>query len=106
MGSQLSLLADPNEVAFQRWIRRNRHVVDTFIRLAREWHAAGHDRCGIGMLTERVRWEHGMRGARDDAGFKINNNYRSRLARVILTECPDLPPDFFETRRLATERDN
>ena len=105
MNMQLALLDDPLDVAFVEWSRANRDVIDVFKRLARTWHRQGHDRCSIGMLTERVRWEYGMRAVdTDDAGVAINNNHRSRLARLILNECPDLPADFFHLRTLASER--
>ncbi|CAB4180862.1 hypothetical protein UFOVP1056_1 [uncultured Caudovirales phage] len=46
-----------------------------------------------------LRWETAMSTTGDD--FKLNNNYRSRYARLIMATCPDLT-DVFDTRELHT----
>ena len=77
----------------------NPHVYHALVRLARGLVANGRHRFGIGMLFEVLRWETAMATAGDD--FKLNNNYRSRYARLIMATCPDLA-GAFETRELHT----
>ena len=95
--TQPMLLPDTIEEKFQRWIRDHPDVVEHFRRLALEWLHAGHDRCGIGMLAEKARWDAGV-GGRDEDGFKVNNNYRALLARHLIATTPALPVDFFALR--------
>jgi hypothetical protein len=99
--TQVTLMDDPLELSFQRWVRENGHVVDHLRRLAVEWHEAGHGRCAIAMLVEVARWQHGIRATGEP--YAINNSYRSRVARLILATTPGLPHDFFSTRALRTE---
>lgn len=77
----------------------NPHVYTALVRLARGLVANGRRRFGIGMLFEVLRWETAMSTTGDD--FKLNNNYRSRYARLIMATCPDLT-DVFDTRELHT----
>lgn len=58
----------------------------------------GHQRVGIGMLFEVLRWNWMQRTVSTD-GFKLNNDYRSRYARLIMFTNPDLT-DVYETRHL------
>ena len=54
------------------------------------------------MLFEVLRWEWIIRGLPDTAEeFKLNNNYTSRYARLIMESEPGLE-GVFETRRLTT----
>jgi hypothetical protein len=55
---------------------------------------------GIGALWERMRW-HFMFEVRDSQGFKLNNNFRSRYARLLMEKEPRLV-GFFETRELTS----
>jgi hypothetical protein len=77
----------------------NPRVYAALVRLAREAKARGRKRLGIGMLFERVRWDLAMETAGDE--FKVNNSFRSRYARLIAKQEPDLA-DFFEFRELKT----
>lgn len=54
---------------------------------------------GIGSLWEVLRWN--MQIERD-GDFKLNNNFRSRYARLIIQEHPEFE-NFFELRELRTE---
>ena len=63
------------------------------------WHAKGHRHAAIGMLFEVLRWEHGR--ATEGDQFKLNNNYRSRYARLIMTNHPELN-GMFHTRTLTS----
>jgi hypothetical protein len=100
---QLSFLADPIDQAFIEFHHENPHVYRALVGLARDWKAAGHARCSMNMLFEVLRWDEGLRTKSAD-GVKLNNNFRSRYARIIEANEPDLA-GFFETRALASERE-
>lgn len=51
------------------------------------------------MLTEILRWSYQIQTDDPTSDFKINNNLRSRFARKIMAENPDLD-GIFETREL------
>ena len=83
--------------AFQKFHTDNPHVYDELVALARGLVAAGHRLIGIGMLFEVLRWQQMLATTGDT--FKLNNNYRSRYARLIMDREIDLRY-VFETRRL------
>lgn len=96
-GRQLTLVADPIDIDFQKFHASHPDVYDQLVTLARQWKAAGHTKCSIGLLWERLRWEYGLTGATSGPAF--NNNHRSRYARLIMWSEPDLA-GFFDTRQL------
>jgi hypothetical protein len=68
--------------------------------LARQGDRAGRTKIGMKMLFEVLRWEWVIAGLPDDAEeWKLNNNYTSRYARLIMEQEPDLV-GIFETREL------
>lgn len=99
-GRQMTLLADPIDVDFAEFHRTHPEVYDELLRLARRWRAAGHTRCSINMLFEIVRYESGLLSASNGAPA-LNNNLRSRYARLLMWNEPDLA-GFFETRQLRS----
>ena len=101
MTVQPSLLMNPIDVAFWEFHHAHPEVYDELLRMARDWKAAGHVRCGLKMLFEVIRWQ---RGIRREIGqtFKLNNNFTSRYSRLLSANHPDLA-GFFETRELADE---
>lgn len=50
----------------------------------------GRLRVGIGMLYEALRWQYMLRTEDPTSEFKLNNDYRSRYARLIEEREPDL----------------
>lgn len=70
----------------------NPHVYDRLRRLALELVRAGHKRIGIGMLFEVVRWS--AMTTRGDDVYKLNNNHRSRYARLLVDNEPELATAF------------
>jgi len=92
---------DTIQTAFEKFDRENPHVFEKLTNLALEWYGAGHARCSIGMLFEVLRWQTGTSTIHDPEGYVLNNNYRSRYARKIMTVYPELD-DFFETRELTS----
>lgn len=85
---------------FERFHRDNPGVYTQLCKMARELKRQGHERAGIGMLWEVLRWRR-MRKGRERDGFALNNNHRSRFARLIMSREPDLA-GFFETRELKS----
>lgn len=70
--------------------------------LALQWVGAGHNKIGIGMLFEVMRWNAGLRPDRDGAEeFVLNNNYRSHYARLLMDHEP-LLVGVFEVRTLRS----
>lgn len=53
---------------------------------------------GIGALWESVRYDRAIAVGPED-GYKLNDHYRSRMARELMEREPDLA-DFFELREL------
>ncbi len=83
---------------FEEFHRANPAVYALLVRFAREAHAAGARGVGIGALWERLRW-HVAVEVRSGDGYRLNNDYRSRYARLIAGEHPELA-GLFETRKL------
>lgn len=86
------------EQDFWNFHRANPHVYDRLVQMCREAKGRGVRKLGIGMLFEVLRWEHMLRTAGD--AFKLNNNYRSYYARLIMERNSDLR-GIFETRQLS-----
>lgn len=99
-GRQLTLLADPLDVDFAEHHQAHPEIYDELLRLARRWKAAGHTHCSINMLFEIVRYESGLVQRTGD-GPALNNNLRSRYARLLMWNEPDLA-GLFETRSLRS----
>lgn len=87
------------EEAFRAFHRDNPHVYDELRRLALELVDRGHDRIGIGMLFEVLRWQEAMRTT-GDCGFRLNNSHRALYARLLMDREPRLR-GVFETRSLS-----
>lgn len=85
------------QTRFAAFHRDNPHVYTILVRLAREALAKGKRRIGIKMLFEVARWEVFLSTTADD--FKLNNNYHSRYARLIMEREPGMA-GVFEVRAL------
>ena len=92
---------DPKTIQgrFDKYHDDHPEVYTELVRLARKACKAGKEQWGIGALCEVLRWETALRKPEGEA-FKLNNNYRSRYARLIMEQEPDLAT-FFEVRTLA-----
>lgn len=82
---------------FRLFHRENPVVYKLLVQFARELKGKGHASAGIALIWERMRWEVMLSTTTDP--FKLNNDYRSRYARLIMEQEPDLA-GFFETRAL------
>jgi len=87
------------DAQFEEFHKNNPDVYRELVRLARMMKARGHKRIGIKMLWEVLRWERAMKTT-DQTEWKLNNNYTSRYARLIMENEPDLK-GFFVTRGLG-----
>lgn len=85
---------------FEMFHKTNPQVYTALVALARKAKARGVVRLGIGHLWEVARWTLWIEGG-FISGQRLNNNYRSRYARLIIAQEPDLA-SLFETRRLQT----
>ena len=83
---------------FARFHHDNPHVYDELVRLARRAKDRGHKTIGIELLFAVIRWER-MMSTRDASGFKLNDHYTSRYARMMMEREPDLA-GMFRTRKL------
>lgn len=81
------------------FVSANPWIVDALAKLARDYVGRGHSKVGIGHLVEVLRWSYAMQTSDPHSTFRINNSYRSRLARIVMQRYPDLD-GVFETREL------
>lgn len=86
------------QMEFENFHAANPQVLDELEDLALKWFRAGHNKVAIGMLWEVLRWRRGLLliGVGD---YKLNNNYRSRYARLLLNMHPEWITSI-ETREL------
>jgi hypothetical protein len=99
VNAQLSFDASTIQERFEQFHADNPHVYADLVMLARRAQRRGNSRIGIGMLFELVRWRRGY--VSTGTGFLLNNNFRSRYARLISEQEPDLA-GMFETRELRS----
>ena len=78
------------EERFIEFHRNNPHVYTELVVLARDAHRRGYRRIGIELLFAAIRWRRMMRTTADEYGFKLNDHFTSRYARLIMTREPDL----------------
>jgi len=89
------------ERAFAAWIASEdgRVVEAEVIRRAMLLRARGYKHWGIASLWESIRYDYTLALQGEAGAWRLNNSYRSLLARRIMAACPDLA-GFFETRPL------
>jgi hypothetical protein len=94
--------SDPKlEVQFQAFHAAHPEVYDTLCRLARRLVRRGYRHLGIGMLWETMRYRTMLGASPEEDAFRLNNNHRSRYARLIMEQEPDLR-GMFELRELRS----
>jgi hypothetical protein len=71
----------------EAWIQANPDVAKLFLHFAREL-ASKQRHFGIGLITERVRYEQEI--STSPGKFKVNNNWRSYIARWLIAQDPGL----------------
>jgi len=90
--------ADRQFLAFHE---ANPIVYATLARLARYARQRGRHRLGVKMLWERMRWELTIETDDATSDYKLNNNYHSRYARLLMETEADLA-GMFELRALRS----
>lgn len=86
---------------FEAFHKANPWVMTELLKIIRGLVQRGHKKIGIGMVFEVLRWQFFM-ATSDPSGWKLNNNYRSRYARLIEQHHPDLS-GIFEFRALKSK---
>lgn len=87
------------DLKFAAFHRENPKVYQKLVELARRVRGRGFETYSIKSLFEQVRWHYHVET--NDPDFKLNNNYHSRYARLIMEQEEDLK-DFFEIRVLTS----
>lgn len=85
---------------FLRYHAEHPEVYTGICLLARKALARGHRQFGIARIWEVLRWEYYVIGDSKEE-YKLCNNYRSRYARLIMEQEPELA-GFFTTRELRS----
>lgn len=86
---------------FRDFHAENPGVYDELVKMARQIQARGYTRIGIELIWSAYRWNRMMRSGPDEYGFKLNDHFRSRYARLIMVQEPDLA-NLFHIRTLRT----
>lgn len=89
------------EARFLAFHNANPAVYAELVKLARQARSIGRSKIGIGMLWEVLRWNVRFALVSIADGYKLNNNHRSRYARMIHKREPDLR-GIFELRELRS----
>lgn len=87
---------------FLQFHKLNPWVYKTLCTLARRMLAKGHQKIGVKMIWEVLRWHHYERTTDLQTDYHLDNRYTSRYARLIMSQEPDLK-GVFETRKLTSE---
>lgn len=89
------------DTRFEQFHQNNPHVYTELVTLARQAHHRGYRRIGIELLFSAMRWSRMMKTTADEYGFKLNDHFTSRYARLIMQRETDLN-GLFSTRALRT----
>ena len=84
---------------FEDWLKENRRIVGFIKNKALAMRRSGRTHYGMKAIVEAVRYDTDLR--EKDSEWKINNNYTSRLSRLLMRECPELE-GFFQVRELKS----
>lgn len=80
---------DEIQTAFLKFHKAHPHVYEMLVKLARQVKESGRKRYGIECLFSRLRWHYDFE-VRSEEEFKLNNNYTSRYARLLMKQEEDL----------------
>lgn len=89
------------QTAFEAFHVDNPHIYNKLVSMARTMKGNGRKRLGLGMFFEVLRWDFYTTTTSLTEKFKLNNNFRSRYARRIVDNEPDLS-DVFQLRALKS----
>lgn len=96
-------LLDPPtiEARFQRFHLEHPEVYRRLRDLAIGLRRRGWTHLGIGMLWETLRYHTMLGSTPDEDAFRLNDHFRSRYARLLMDQEPELA-EAFETRTLRS----
>jgi len=94
-------IKDRLEIRFMKFHKRNPMVFIRLAEMALNLKDAGHTSYGMASLWEVLRYEGALQTV--DGPWKLNNDYRAPMARLIERECPELK-NFFRKRKSCTDR--
>lgn len=83
---------------FAQFHADNGWVFEALEALCSDWLTRGHNRVGVKQMFEVIRWQYGRRTS-GDQGFRCNNDFTSRYARLLIDRHPEWA-EAIETRRL------
>lgn len=83
---------------FKKYHKDNPRVYDLIVKYSNKVRAAGFKHYGIWAIINQVRWHVDVE-TQDPDGFKMNNNYCSRYARMVMDNHPHLD-GLFRLRQL------
>ena len=90
---------DRIQANFEKFHAANPRVFELWGRFTLQMIRAGFKRGSASLVAERIRWETGI-ATTSDPPVQLNNNYRSRYARLWMRKNPTWA-GFFRTRELA-----
>jgi hypothetical protein len=98
----LLLAASRAEERFQAFLRANPDIYQEFKRRALALHQRGYRHFGAKAIAEAIRYDAAVRGLPGEGEtYRWNNNYTSRMVRLLISEHPELA-SFFELRELRS----
>ena len=95
------LRGDTIEARFHSFHDANPHVYSALVLMATKLFNRGRSTIGIGMLFEALRWNYMMQTDDPNSRYKLCNDYRSRYARLIMRNEPQLS-GIFKLRELTS----
>jgi hypothetical protein len=84
---------------FDIWTKENTVIVGLYLKFARAAKASGREYYGIAAITERIRWEVNIDSKDPNSDFKISNDYRAPMARLLVKLDPQLAGFFSMKKR-------
>jgi hypothetical protein len=87
---------------FEEFHRNNPKVYDLIVFYSRAALKSGREHYGMASIFERIRWHMYIETRSSDDDFKLNNDFRSRYARLVMEREADLS-GFFELRELRSQ---
>jgi hypothetical protein len=93
-----------HEREFAQFHMANPHIYEQLERYALQLRRGGVSRWGIKALWEVLRYELAVATNSSARSFRLNNNFTSHYARLLMNNCPELS-GFFETRQHRGDHD-
>ena len=87
---------------FEQFHQNNPQVYSALKSMTLEMVNRGRRQIGIGMLFEVLRWNYYMATNDPNSDFKLNNNYRSHYARLLIAENPEWA-NMFQLREMRSK---